>query len=287
MNSITNYLLKGQSGKPVSLDVYWSEVESRQPIVIFAHGFKGFKDWGHWQKIAIEFVKAGYCFIKFNFSHNGTTPEDALNFSDLEAFGQNNYTKELEDLQTVIDWVVEEQELKQKIHWNVQDITLIGHSRGGPIALIGAKENEVVQQVITWASVHELDYSWHQKEAQIAAWKEEGVHFIMNGRTKQKMPLYYQLYENYKANEERLSVQKTLQDLDKPYLILHGGADPAVPASAAEYLQKNAKRAELHVIEAANHVFGGVHPYQKEELPLHSKELVQKCLDFLKKTNKK
>ncbi|WP_435524823.1 hypothetical protein [Chryseobacterium indoltheticum] len=36
--------------------------------------------------------------VKFNFSHNGTTVEDPENFADLEAFGNNNYSKELSDL---------------------------------------------------------------------------------------------------------------------------------------------------------------------------------------------
>ena len=54
--------------------------------------------------MAEEFAKAGYFFVKFNFSHNGTTINDPDNFGDLEAFGNNNYTKELSDYQTVIGY---------------------------------------------------------------------------------------------------------------------------------------------------------------------------------------
>lgn len=283
MNQINNHLLEGKNGKKIPVDVYWKTSEKPLPILLFAHGFKGFKDWGHWEQVANEFAKAGYCFVKFNFSFNGTTPEDLLNFVDLEAFGQNNYSKELDDLQTVIDWVLNAKELQQKHHWDVENITTIGHSRGGPIALIAAKENACIQQVITWAGVHELNYAWQQGGEQIEAWKKEGVYYVFNGRTKQNMPLYYQLLEDYEQNATRLSIKNTLKDLNKPYLILHGNADPAVSIESAKYLKEHSIGAKLHIIEGANHVFGARHPFVEEDLPLHTKELIQECLSFMKK----
>lgn len=283
MNQINNHLLEGKNGKPIPVDVYWETSEKPLPMLLFAHGFKGFKDWGHWNQIAKEFAKAGYCFVKFNFSHNGTTLEDLLNFADLEAFGQNNYSKELDDLQTVINWITNAKELQQKNNWAAENISVIGHSRGGPIALIGAKENACIQQVITWAGVHELDYAWQKAAAQVEAWQKEGVYYVMNGRTKQNMPLYYQLFEDYQNNATRLSVKNTLKDFKKPHLILHGSADPAVSIDSAKYLAKHSIGAKLHIIEDANHVFGGQHPFVEEDLPLHTKELIQECLSFMKK----
>jgi acetyl esterase/lipase len=287
MNQINNHLLEGKNGKQIPVDVFWGTSEKPLPILLFAHGFKGFKDWGHWEPIAKEFAAAGYCFVKFNFSHNGTTPDDLLNFADLEAFGQNNYSKELDDLQTVLDWIVNAKELQEKNNWDVGNITSIGHSRGGPIALIAAKENACIQQVITWAGVHELNYAWKKAEGQVDEWKKEGVYYVMNGRTKQNMPLYYQLFENYQNNATRLSVQNTLKGFDKPYLILHGSADPAVPIDSAKYLAEHATHARLHIIDGANHVFGARHPFVEKELPLHTKELIKECLSFMKKKHKK
>lgn len=287
MKSIINHLLEGKNSRPINLDLYWEESKDEKPLVVFAHGFKGFKDWGHWKQIAMAFANAGYCFVKFNFSHNGTTTVDPLNFVDLEAFGQNNYTKELDDLQTVINWLLQANELKDEINWRADKMTLIGHSRGGPIVLIGAKENACVQQVITWASVHELDYAWQKNPAQLPLWKKAGVYHIMNGRTKQNMPLYYQLFENYQEHVSRLSIKKTLKEFNKPYLIIHGTNDLAVSSKAAAYLAEYATNGNLVLIDGANHVFGGTHPFEEEELPIHSKELVQKSLDFLRQENEK
>jgi len=281
MNIIKNHLLQGQYGKPITADVYWADSKPNKPILVFAHGFKGFKDWGHWEVIAKTFADKGYCFVKFNFSHNGVTPDELLNFADLEAFGQNNYTKELSDLETVLDWIAEGKEWKETIQWNSRDVVLIGHSRGGPIALITAKERAEVKRVITWASVHELNYAWQREPEQLEAWKTAGVYHVLNGRTKQNMPLYYQLYEDYTQHKTRLSIQTTLEALNKPLLIVHGDADPAVPVTAAEYLAKYAQQGTVKIIPNANHVFGGSHPYTKNTLSPHADELVNACRAFL------
>lgn len=272
--------------RPIAVDFYWNNDSTRiKPVVLFMHGFKGFKDWGHWAAIAAVFAEAGYCFVAMNFSHNGTTLEQPLDFATLEAFGHNNYSKELADVHTVIEEIRASSPSDSLPALDKDNITLIGHSRGGPIALITALEQASVQRVVTWASVHALDYRWANDEAQVQEWKEQGVVYVYNGRTQQQMPLYYQLYEDFQANKERLSVDKTLAQLNKPHLIVHGTADPAVSSTSADYLEKHGRQAQKVLIEDANHVFGGKHPFDEEELPLHSHILAQKTLEFIQQTS--
>jgi len=38
-------------------------------IIIFIHGFMGFKDWGAWNLVQQFFTVKGYGFCKFNTSH--------------------------------------------------------------------------------------------------------------------------------------------------------------------------------------------------------------------------
>lgn len=270
---------------PIAVDYYWKDDSKVKPIVCFLHGFKGFKNWGHWSVIAAFFAEQGYCFAAMNFSHNGTTVEQPLTFANLEAFGNNNYSKELADVQLVMDKIAQGVALDDSLALERDNITLIGHSRGGPIALITALEQTAIQRVVTWAGVHELDYRWAGDEEYIQTWKEKGVVYVYNGRTHQQMPIYYQLYENFERNRERFSVQKTLERLKKPYLILHGTADTAVPLSSANYLEKYGQYAQKVWIENANHVFGGTHPFQVQELPIHSQLLAQETLDFITKNN--
>ena len=100
-----NFLLEGKHKKPIVTDVYFQPTQQPKPIVIFCHGYKGFKDWGYWDLVAREFASNGYCFIKFNFSHNGGTIEQPIDFPDLEAFALNNFSIELDDVNSVINWI--------------------------------------------------------------------------------------------------------------------------------------------------------------------------------------
>lgn len=271
--------------RPIAVDFYWKEDSKIKPIVLFMHGFKGFKDWGHWASMAAVFAEQGYCFVAMNFSHNGTTLEQPVDFADLEAFGHNNYSKELADVQAVVEGIAKGKLPEDIPTLQKDNITLVGHSRGGPIALITALEQGAVRRVVTWAGVHALDYRWADDPDHVKEWQEKGVVHVFNGRTQQQMPLYYQLYEDFEANRERLSVRKTLQQLEKPYLVIHGTADPAVPIESADWLEQEGQQVDKVIIENANHVFGGMHPFHGEELPLHSQQLVQKTLNFIAQNN--
>jgi uncharacterized protein len=281
MKIIDNSVIKGTTAKDFSFDLYLPDIEkfpSAKPLLIFAHGFKGFKDWGHWCRIAEAFAEKGFAFLKFNFSHNGTSPEKTSEFSDLEAFGNNNFSKELADINTVIDWA-EANSTQYGLDKN--NFSLIGHSRGGPIVILQAAKDLRISKLITWAAVHELDYAW-QSTAFIEDWREKGVVYSKNARTGQQMPLYFQLYEDFMEHKTEYSVKNALKNFNKPMLIVHGTADPAVKLSSAEYLKKYAPHAYFKIIEGADHVFGGRHPFpENETLPSESMQLIESCISFL------
>lgn len=282
MNKIINQIVKGKHNRDFALDLYLPEGNPPSkgwPILIFAHGFKGFKDWGHWYKIAEKFAENSFAFLKFNFAFNGTTIQQPTDFADLEAFGQNNFSKELADMQSVLDWL---NDTASSFSIDLDNITLIGHSRGGPIALLTAAKSAHIRSVITWASVPELDSTW-QSFADLKTWETDGVVYVANARTGEQMPIYYQLYEDFRLHVEEYSVKNALAAFQKPMLIVHGDLDPAVKPSAAEYLKRLVPHADYKIIADANHVFGGHHPFPPENpLPLHSEELIQVCLEFLK-----
>lgn len=277
--------LQSKSGRPFLLDAYIPEGADQCPVVLFAHGFKGFKDWGCWHLIAEEFVKANFVFIKFNFSHNGTTIDQPMDFADLEAFGQNNYTKELQDLESVLNWVSNDDNWLQPNSRDINKISLIGHSRGGGLSIIKAATDKRIKALVTWAAVSRLDYSWRHKEELAIEWRTNGVLRALNGRTKQMMPLYYQLFEDFMENEEAYNTERALQDGNQlPMLIIHGTKDPAVPVAAAEQLKSWKSEAELVLIEGADHVFGGKHPWdENRSLGKDGIELCSLSISFLKK----
>ena len=108
--------ITGSNNKSMLVDLRLDNQISNQPVVIFVHGFKGFKDWGHFPTVGDEMAKAGFAFVSFNFTHDGTTVENPSDFADLEAFGNNNYTKELDDLESVLNWISINSEFKNEVN---------------------------------------------------------------------------------------------------------------------------------------------------------------------------
>ncbi|UCA59429.1 prolyl oligopeptidase family serine peptidase [Chryseobacterium rhizoplanae] len=257
-------------------DSFYMDNTEKRPLVIFVHGYKGYKDWGAWDLMAEKFAESGFFFVKFNFSHNGTTVDDPLHFADLEAFGNNNYTKELSDLGIVIDSFIKDP------HVDSEKIILIGHSRGGGISIIKTFEDERINGLITLASVDTLDR--FPTGELLENWKRGGVYYVLNGRTQQEMPHYYQFYEDYEKNIHRFDVERATEMAKAYMLIIHGTEDEAVNVKHAEHLHILNPNSELFLIEGGNHTFGAKEPWNNPELPDDLNKVTEKCIDFLLKT---
>ena len=273
-----NIVLQREDNKPILIDIFYNERFKNQPVVIFCHGYKGFKDWGAWDIMAKLIANAGYVFVKFNFSHNGGTVEQPIDFSDLDAFGNNNYTKELNDLGDVIDWITIT--FKEKPFVNTSQITLIGHSRGGGISILKSAEDTRVSKLITLASV--CDFGRRSATVgDLEKWQNEGVKYVRNGRTKQDMPHYFQFYEDYQLNKERLDIKKASQAIRIPHLIIHGNKDTSVNISEAESISKWSTQGRLEIINEADHVFNIKHPWVREDITPQFNNCINKIIRFL------
>lgn len=277
----TNQILapQNENQKPILYDLYLPESPERMPLVIFAHGYKGFKDWGPWNLVAENFATAGIGFLKFNFSHNGGTMKHPIDFPDLEAFAQNNYSTELDDLKRILDFVTNEKEDSLP---DFKSITLIGHSRGGGVSMIKAEEDSRVDKLIGWASVSDFLPRFQVGTDNFKQWKKTGVTYVENTRTKQQLPHNYQFYEDFVANEERFSIKRAAKNLKIPFLIIQGAADSSVVMAEAQALHQWNKNSILKVIPGADHVFGGKHPWNGTQLPEDLKKVVQETIDFIK-----
>lgn len=273
-----NAQIEGQNGKPILIDYTYSKRFTNQELVIFCHGYKGFKDWGAWHLIAEAFAEKGIAFLKFNFSHYGGTPESPSTFEDLEAFGQDNYSKQLNDLGLVIDWV--EREFATNPHIHHKKLNLIGHSRGGGIVYLKAAEDKRIQKVISWSSVADFKERF-PKGDDFEEWKGKGVYHVKNGRTGQMMPHYFQFFEDFQANKKRLSILEQAKNLQQTALIVHGTSDEAVNLNDANRLAEVIPNSEMHFIKDANHVYGIKHPFEASVLPKQTQELIKVSVDFI------
>ena len=276
---LKNQVLKRQDKRPIVWDAFFNTEGRKKPLVIFCHGYKGFKDWGSWNLVAKAFMDAGLFFVKFNFSHNGGTVENPMNFPDLDAFAENNYTKELDDLDSMLNRLLSE-DFQYTGEIDSLELTLIGHSRGGGISILKTSEDARITKLITWASVSGFGERT-STTGDLEQWRKAGVKYVLNGRTKQHMPHNYQFYEDFKANEARLNIENATKRLTVPQLIVHGKSDDSVNFSEAENLKAWNPRAVVLAVDDANHVFNSKHPWDSSTLPQKLQEVVNKSIAFI------
>ena len=62
-----NLIIERKNKKPIIYDIFYKETNTPKPVIIFCHGYKGYKDWGAWNLVAKQFLDEGFFFIKFNF----------------------------------------------------------------------------------------------------------------------------------------------------------------------------------------------------------------------------
>lgn len=272
--------IQGKHVRPITLDITFQvnkNKEIKNPILIFCHGFKGFKDWGTFNLVAKKFAQYHYNFIKFNFSHNGTSADDFSDLHDKEAFGHNNFEIELDDLGSVIDWIMDDNN-PLKSHFNTDEIYVIGHSRGGGIALLKTIEDSRIKKVTCWATVNDLEKFMHLNSPD--QWRETGISWVKNARTGIDFPMYFQFYENYYANQDRFNLKKNLMKLDKPLLLLHGNQDKSVSFTDSKWIYEHVMHAIFIQVENGDHTFGGKHPWLNETLPEDLNFAIEETIEF-------
>ena len=271
-------ILKGTEQKPISLD-YHLPAKPTGPIVVYAHGFNGFKDWGGMDLVAQQFARKGMTFVKFNFSHNGTTPDNPTEFVDLEGYKTNTLAKELNDFYIVFKWV--EKELSKSFTKTLPKV-LIGHSKGGSEAILfAARKKGLINKLITWSAAAYANIPWHNWPTdKMVEWQKKGSTEIENKRTKQKLMLSRELYEDFENHKTSYDVIKAATSIDVPWLICHGTEDETIEVSNADILKKCNPAAEVLKIKGTGHTYGRSEPHTVKELPAPAKKLVAASIKF-------
>jgi pimeloyl-ACP methyl ester carboxylesterase len=271
-----NYTIAGAGGRLMLADLTFDDTNPQAPIIIFSHGFNGFKDWGAYNLVADYFALHGFRFLKFNFSHNGTTPDQPVDFADLIAYSDNTFSMELDDLGRIIDFACNGTAIPR-----AASVILMGHSMGGGISIIKAAEDKRVSTLISMAAIASFRNLWSaQDEVQ---WRLQGIRYFLNGHTGMEMPIKASLLDDLDRNPVRLNVEAKAAEVNIPWLLVHGDADTILPLNHAHQLKAAQTSAKLVVIKKADHVFNVTQPYPSEKLTFELQQFCDESVSFLDK----
>lgn len=288
-----SFVVPGKDGRDIIADVTfdadYQNYSLPLPVVLFVHGFKGFKDWGHFNLMAEEFAKKGFVFIKFNFSHNGGTLENPIDFPDLKAFSENDFLKELNDLQQlllVLNGVLTVKSNNSKLEnllnkVDLNKFSIVAHSRGGGIASVFASEQSQITKLVLWNAVSDF-YKRLPVGDEMLEWKDKGVIYVQNARTNQQMPMLYSFVEVMNNNKLRLDIQNSCKKLKIPTLVVQAENDAVVLKEEGECFANWINDSAYFLVAKSDHVFGSKHPFSQDTLPEETGLVISKTIDFLK-----
>jgi pimeloyl-ACP methyl ester carboxylesterase len=232
------------------------DIPSRaRALVVVVHGFKGFKDWGFFPWLDEALAEHRLAVCRFNMSRSGIG-DDPETFGRLDLFEHDTYSQQISDLIHVVAYAQE----------HVPAPTfLLGHSRGGGIALLAARDVPHLAGVVTWSAIARAD-RWN--DATKAQWRRDGFMDAVNARTKQLMRMSTRMLDDYDANRDQLDILGATERLDVPIVVVHGGRDESVPVAESYEIASRSRDAAHVVIGNASHTYNAIHPlvHVKKEL---------------------
>lgn len=274
-------------GLPIYTDLRFrsdDEMDSKaQALIIIAHGFKGFKEWGFFPYMSEQFANAGNIVLTFDFSMNAIdNRQEGIYFPEI--FAKNTFSQELRDLDCILNEINEDffskyiSKYSKEIKWN-GEIYLVGHSLGGAACLLSSVRHPNVNKLVLLATISTL---FRNTERQVQHWREKGVlEFVINS-TGQKLQLNFSYQDDKDKNFDANTLTDAIRQVRIPILILHPEQDLTVPKKEALILAESGKDnplLKLELIAKAGHTFNVRHPLESTNLALET--VIQKTLLFL------
>lgn len=204
-------------------------------LLLIGHGVTANKDREWALALAERVVAAGWSALRFSFSGNG---ESEGRFED------SCPTRECADLGAVLDALDAAVEGSRK-PWQ---LAYAGHSMGAAVGVMRASEDPRIQFLISLGGmVHTADFA-QRKFGEL----RPDADFMWD---KPECPLSQHFLDDMHAVG---SVEHLAPSIEVPWLLVHGGADPVVPAQESEQIALRAGgQTDVVLLAGADHVFSG------------------------------
>lgn len=265
--------LNSEDNLPIKCDLYYQNGENK-PLTIISHGFKSFRNWGFNPYLSKAIAKNIGPVLCFDYSMNGIDNDQKMLYKD-DIFRKNTVGVELSDLSIIINSLNSISILNDI--WN-GEVNIIGHSMGGAIAVLVAKENHLVKKLSLWGTISKWDRNTKRQKED---WKEKGYVTFTENSTGQTLHLDYSYLEYKEVNKDKIDIRKALSSLKIPIQIIHGEQDFTVPAKEGEILfsKSNHPESEIKIIPKTGHTFGIKHPMKETNPGLE--EAINQTIKFL------
>lgn len=239
-------------------------------VILIAHGFLGYKDYGMFPWLAEQFAKIGWIAHRFNFSHSGML-EGKEEFVRPDLFEQATWNTQVEDLAILVEACKQEG----------TPMVVLGHSRGGLASLLALGREELqVEGVISLSAPSACNPMLPEMEAKLL---EDGFIERESSRTKQTLRIGKVFLQEQIDDPEGHDLLRLLSSNLTKVLIIHGEDDSTVPVDCAEKIASKLQNSTLVRVGGGDHVFNTQNPFPLDGAPSPQlTALLDAVLPFLK-----
>jgi pimeloyl-ACP methyl ester carboxylesterase len=235
--------IEGSEGEPIIGNAHLPEARPGG-VVLVAHGFKGYKDYGMFPRIAGALADRGFIAHRFNFSHSGMTGA-VETFERPDLFERDTWNKQVFDLLAVIGAVDH-----GALEGRGLPCVLFGHSRGGVSSLLAALSS------CNPLSDQEADKLLN-----------DGFLVSPSSRTGQALRLGKAFLTEQREDPAGHDLLALAGRITCPVLVAHGEKDPTVPAGCADQIAAACGQATVRIVAGADHVFNTPNPLAPDAEP--------------------
>ncbi len=260
----SEWTIDGAAGEPIIGNTHLPRGDPAG-VILIAHGFKGYKDYGMFPRIAETMAARGLVAHRFNFSHSGMTNETST-FERPDLFEQDTWNKQVHDQRAVMAAVT-----AGELEGQGLPVVFFGHSRGGVTVLLtagrSAGDTTVPQPAgVVSASAPASCSSLTPEQAKELL--DRGYLVSPSARTGQDLRLGRVFLAEQHADPDAHDLLKVVGRIDCPVILIHGQNDPTVPAACANTLAEALPGTpRVEIVPSANHVFNTPNPMPPDVQP--------------------